>query len=97
MEKSLFSSDDEKPIKNTLIKKRKKVVKKSDSTSSSDDDKDLKKPTKPKKIKQKVSNKNTPKKTLVESDDFKRLQKKAKKNLALNILIILNEKIINKL
>ena len=80
IENSLFSSDDEKPIKNTLTKKRKKVVKKSDSTSSNGDDKkDHKKPTKPKKIKKKVTTKDTPMKTLVESDDFKRLQKKAKK------------------
>ena len=47
-----------------------------------------------KKIKKKVTTKDTPKKTLVEGDDFKRLQKKAKK-LVLNMLIILNEKIIN--
>ena len=79
IENCLFSSDDEKPIKNTLTKKRKKVVKKSDSTSSGDDDKDHKKPTKPKKIKKKVATKDTPKKILVEGDDFKRLQKKAKK------------------
>ena len=49
IEKNLFSSDDEKPIKNTPTKKRKKGFKKSDSTSSSGDDKDHKKPTKPKK------------------------------------------------
>ena len=82
IEKNLFSSDDEKPIKNKkkfLTKKRKKVVKKSDSTSSSGVDKDHKKPTKPIKIKKKFTSKDTPKKTLVEGDDFKRLQKKAKK------------------
>ena len=79
IENSLFSSDDEKPIKNILTKKRKKVVKKSDSTSSSGDNKDNKKPIKPIKIKKKVISKDTPKKTLVEGDDFKKLQRKAKK------------------
>ena len=38
-----------------------------------------KKTTKPIKIKKKVTTKDTPKKTLVEGDDFKKLQKKAKK------------------
>ena len=82
IENSLLSSDDEKPIKNkkkVLTKKTKKVVEKSDSTSSSGDDKDHKKPTKPIKIKKKVATKDTPKKTLVEGDDFKKLQRKAKK------------------
>ena len=81
IEKNL-SSDDEKPIKNkkkVLTKKTKKVVNKSDSTSSSGDDEDHKKPTKPIKIKEKVTSKDTPKKTLVEGDDFKKLQRKAKK------------------
>ena len=72
IENSLFSSDDEKPIKNTLTKKRKRLLKKSD-------DKDHKKTTKPIKIKKKVTTKDSPKKTLVEGDDFKKLQKKAKK------------------
>ena len=79
MKKNLLSSDDEKPIKNkkkVLTKKTKKVVKKSDSTSSSGYDKDHKKP---KKMKKKVTTKDTPKKTLVEGDDFKKLQRKAKK------------------
>ena len=82
IEKNLLSSDDEKPIKKkkkVLTKKTKKVVKKSDSTSSSGDDKDHKKPTKPIKIKKEVTSKDTPKKTLVEGDDFKKLQRKAKK------------------
>ena len=35
--------------------------------------------TKPIKIKKKVTSKDTPKKTLVEGDDFKKLQRKAKK------------------
>ena len=80
IENSLFSSDDEKPIKNkkkVFTKKRKKVVKKSDSTSSSGDDKDHKKLTKPIKIKKKVTSKYS--KTLVEGDDFQKLQRKAKK------------------
>ena len=47
-------------------------------------------------MKRKVTTKDTPKKTLVEGDDFKKLQRKAK-NLVLNILIIPNEKIINML
>ena len=38
-----------------------------------------KKPIKPTKIKKKVTPKDSPKKTLVEGDGFKRLQKKAKK------------------
>ena len=82
IENSLLSSDDEKPIKNkkkVLTKKTKKVVKQIDSTSSSGDDKDNKKPTKPIKIKKKDTSKDTPKKTLVEGDDFKKLQRKAKK------------------
>ena len=82
IENSLVSSDDEKPIENkkkVLTKKTKKVVEKSDSTSSSGDDKDHKKPTKPIKNKRKVNTKDTPKKTLVEGDDFKKLQRKAKK------------------
>ena len=82
IENGLFGSDDEKPIKNkkkVLTKKRKKVVKKSDSTSSSGDDKDHKKTTKPIKIKKKVTTKDAPKKTLVEGDDLKKLQRKAKK------------------
>ena len=37
-----------------------------------------KKPTKPIKIKKKVTSKDTPKKALVEGDDFKKLQRKAK-------------------
>ena len=78
IEKNLFSSADKKPIKNTLTKKRKKVAKKSDSISSSGDDKDNKKPIKPNKIKKKVTTKDTPNKTLVEGDDFKKLQRKAK-------------------
>ena len=82
IEKNLLSSDDEKTIKNkkkVSTKKTKKVVKKSDFTSSSGDDKDNKKPTKPVKIKKKVTSKDSPKKTLVEGDDFKKLQRKAKK------------------
>ena len=82
IENSLLSSDDEKPIKNkkkVLTKKIKKVVKKSDSTSSSGDNTDHKKPTKPIKNKKKVATKDTSKKTLVEGDDFKKLQRKAKK------------------
>ena len=82
IEKNLLSSDNEKPIKNkkkVLTKKTKKVVEKSDSTSSSGDNEDNKKPTKPIKIKKKVATKDTPKKTLVEGDGFKKLQRKAKK------------------
>ena len=82
IENSLVSSDDEKPIKNkkqVLTKKTKKVVEKSDSTSGSGNDKDNKKPTKPIKDKKKVATKDTPKKTLVEGDDFKKLQKRSKK------------------
>ena len=82
IENSLLSSDDEKPIKNkkkVLSKKTKKVVKKSDSTSSSGDGEDHKKRTKPIKILKKATSKDTPKKTLVEGDDFKKLQRKAKK------------------
>ena len=78
IEKNLLSSDDEKPIKNkkkVLTKKTKKVVKKSDYSSSSGDDKDHKRP---KKITKKVTSKDTPKKTLVEGDDFKKLQKAKK-------------------
>ena len=82
IENSLASSDDEKPIKDkkkVLTKKTKKDVEKSDSISSSGDDKDHKKPTKPIKNKKKVTSKDTPKKTRVEGDEFKKLQRKAKK------------------
>ena len=44
-----------------------------------DDYKEDKKPTKPIKNKTKVTTKDTPKKTLVEGNDFKKLQRKAKK------------------
>ena len=44
-----------------------------------DDYKEDKKPTKPIKNKKKVTTKDAPKKTLVEGDDFKKLQRKAKK------------------
>ena len=44
-----------------------------------DDYKEDKKPAKPIKNKKKVTIKDTPKKTLVEGDDFKKLQRKAKK------------------
>ena len=82
IENSLLSSDDEKPTKNkkkVLTKKTKKVVKKSGSTSSSGDNTDHKKPAKPIKNKKKVATKDTSNKTLVEGDDFKKLQRKAKK------------------
>ena len=82
IEKSLASSDDEKPIKNkkkVFTKKSKKVVENSDSSTSSGDDKDHKKPTKPIKNKKKLNTKDAPKKTLVEGDDFKKRQRKAKK------------------
>ena len=82
IENSLLSSDDEKPMKNkkkVLTKKTKKVVKTSGSTSSSGGNTDHKKPTKPIKIKKKVTSKDTSKKTLVEGDDFKKLQRKRKK------------------
>ena len=98
IEKNLFSSDDEKPIKNTITKKTKKVVKKSDSISSSGDDKDnkLKKQSNQKKLKRKLQPKTLPIKHLWKvmiSKDFKKRQK----NFVLNILIIPNEKIINML
>ena len=54
------------------------------------------KPIKPIKNKEKVITKDTPKKTLVEGDDFKKLQRKGK-NLVPNLLIILIEKTINML
>ena len=76
IENSLLGSQDKKPIKNKKkvpTKKTKKVVEKSDSSSSSGDDKDHKKTTKSIKIKKKVATKVTPKKTLVEGDNFKKL------------------------
>ena len=79
IEKNLLSSDDEKTIKNTLTKKRKKVVKKVIPFQVVVMIKITKKTIKPKKIEKKVTTKDTPKKTLVEGDDFKKLQKKAKK------------------
>ena len=72
--------EDKKPIKNkkkVLTKKTKKVVENSDVSSG--DDKDHKKPTKPIKNKKKVNTKDTPKKTLVEGNEFKKLQRKAKR------------------
>ena len=74
IENRLFSSDDKKPRKGERLLKKViplQVVVMIKITK--------KKTTKPRKIKKKVSNKNTPKKTLVEGDDFKRLPKKAKK------------------
>ena len=97
IENSLVSSDDEKPMKNkkkVLTKKTKKVVENSDSSTSSGDDQDHKKPNKTIKNKKKLNTKDTPKKTLVEGNEFKKLQRKAK-ILVPNLLIILNEKIIN--
>ena len=82
IDKSLLSSGDEKPIKNkkkVFTKKSKKVVENGDSSTSSGDDKDHKKPTKPIKIKKKVNTKDIPKKTLVEGNELKKLQRKAKK------------------
>ena len=86
VENSLVSSDDDeedkKPIKNkkkVFTKKSKKNVENSDSSTSSGDDKDHKKPTKPIIKKKKVTTKDTLKKTLVEGDDFKKLQRRSKK------------------
>ena len=74
--------EDKKPIKNkkkVYTKKSKKIDENSDSSTSSGDDKDHKKPTKPIKNKKKVTTKDTPKKTLVEGDEFKKLERKAKR------------------
>ena len=72
--------EDKKPIKNkkkVFTKKSKKIVENSDVSSG--DDKDHKKTTKSIKNKKKVTTKDTPKKTLVEGDEFKKLQRKAKR------------------
>ena len=68
-----------------------KKVKKRESSSSNSDDQE--KPVKPIKPKKSIS-KDSPKKTLVQGDDFKRLQKR-QKDLAHHHLIIPKEKTRN--
>ena len=64
-----------KKTKKTTPNKTKKLKKRESSSSNSDDQEKSVKPKKPKQS----TPKDSPKKTLVKGDDFKRLQKKAKK------------------
>ena len=78
LRKYLQNSDEEnESVKKTSPKKSKKLVKKRKTSSHNnvDQDKSSEEIKKPKKSTQKDS----PKKTLLKGDDFKRLQKKAKK------------------
>ena len=72
IEKYLLT-DDDKLIKKNSPKKTKKLVKKRETSSRNNVDQE--KSVKPKKS----SRKDSPKKSLLKGDDFKRLQKKAKK------------------
>ena len=68
--------DDEKIIKKNSPKKTKKLVKKRETSSGSSVDQDQEKSIKKPK---KSTHKESPKKSLIKGDDFKKLQKKAKK------------------
>ena len=71
--KKYLLSDDDKLIKKNSPKKTKKLVKKRKTSSRNNVDQE-------KSVKQeKSTQKDSPKKTLLKGDDFKRLQKKAKK------------------
>ena len=73
LKKYLLTDDDDKLIKKNSPKKTKKLVKKRETSSRNNVDQE-------KSVKQKKSTqKDSPKKTLLKGDDFKRLQKKAKK------------------
>ena len=93
IEKYLLNSD-EKIIKKHFPKKTKKLVKKRETSSGNSVDQDQEKTVKPIKKPKKSTQKDSPKKSLVKGDDFKRLQKKAK-NLAQHHLIIPKEKTTN--
>ena len=75
IKKYLLTVED-KLIKKNSPKKTKKLVKKRETSSRNNDDQDQEKTIKKQK---KSTQKDSPKKTLVKGDDFKRLQKKAKK------------------
>ena len=77
LKKYLQTDEDDETIKKTSPKKLKKLVKKRKTSSLNSDDQD--KPSKTIKQPKKSTHKDSPKKTLVQGDDFKRLQKKAKK------------------
>ena len=93
LRKYLQNSDDEdKTIKKTSPKKPKKLVKKRKTSSHNVDQA---KPSQENKKPKKIHLKDTPQKYLVKGDDFKRLQKKAKKKMAPHLLIIAKDKITN--
>ena len=73
LKKYLLTDDDDKLIKKNSPKKTKKLVKKRETSSRNNVDQE--KTVKPKKSTQKDS----PEKILLKGDDFKKLQKKAKK------------------
>ena len=73
LKKYLQTDEDDESIKKTSSKKSKKLIKKRKTSSSNSDDQN-KAPESVKKPK-----KSSPKKSLLKGDDFKRLQKKAKK------------------
>ena len=90
IKKYLLTVED-KLIKKNSPQKTKKLVKKRETSSRNNDDQDQEKAIKKPK---KSTQKDSPKKTLVKGDDFKRLQKR-QKNLAQNPLIIPKEKTTN--
>ena len=93
LRKYLQNSDKEnESVKKTFPKKSKKLVKKRKTSSHAnvDQDKSSEEIKKPKDC----IKKDSPKKTLIQGDDFKRLQKR-QKNLEPHLLIIPKEKITN--
>ena len=95
IEKYLLNSDDEKTIKKNSPKKSKKLVKKRQNSSDNSVDQDQEKsPKSNKKTIKKSISKDSPKKTLVQGDDFKDF-KTRQKNLAPHHLIIPKEKTTN--
>ena len=66
-------------FKKTSPKKPKKLVNKRKTSSGNNDDDDQDKPSKAIKKSKKPTKKDSPKKTLIQGDDFKRLQKRQKK------------------
>ena len=78
LRKYLQNSDEEnESVKKSSPKKSKKLVKKRKTSFSNSDDQD--KPTKSIEKPKKPIQKDSPPKYLLKGDDFKRLQKKAKK------------------
>ena len=91
LRKYLQNSDEEnESVKKTSPKKSKKFDKKRKSSSHNNVDQD--KSSEEIKKSKKSTQKDSPKKTLLKGDDFKRLQKKRQRNLEPHLLIIPKEK-----